>query len=65
MSNVEVVREDVADDRRRGAQDYPVVTDRNLKGYQPQRDSAGRRLFDRFSVTDIGWVSSLVAEGIR
>jgi hypothetical protein len=65
-SGTTVVQEEPADDRRRGADSKPVVTDRSLKGYQPhRRDTDGRRIFDRFSITDIGWVSSKVAEGIR
>ncbi|HEY4594562.1 MAG TPA: metallophosphoesterase, partial [Thermoanaerobaculia bacterium] len=31
----------------------------------PRRDLDGRRIFDKFSITDIRWVSSLVAMGIR
>ena len=65
-SGAELVRSEPADDRRRGENDVPVVTDLSLKDYQPQRDPAnGRRLFNRFSITDVGWVSSKVAEGIR
>jgi hypothetical protein len=65
-SGAELVQAESADDRRRGANDYPVVTDLSLKDYQPQRDqSDGRRFFDRFSISDVGWVSSKVAEGLR
>lgn len=39
---------------RRGSPTTPVVAERRL-----------RRVFNKFSVTDIGWVSSLVAMGIR
>ena len=65
-SSAELVRAEPADDRRRGEDDRPVVTDLSLKDHDPQRDPEdGRRVFDRFSITDIGWVSSKVAEGIR
>ena len=65
-SGAEIVRAEAADDRRRGEGDYPVVTDLSLKDYQPQRDEAdGRRFFNRFSISDVRWVSSKVAEGIR
>ncbi|CUX71680.1 MULTISPECIES: metallophosphoesterase [Agrobacterium] len=30
----------------------------------PARDRRSRRVFDKFSVTDIGWISSLVATGV-
>jgi hypothetical protein len=53
------------DDRRRGPGDDVAVTDRALASLPPGRQLDGRRLFDRFSVTDIGWVSSAMAMGIR
>ncbi|MBY5471521.1 hypothetical protein HFO86_15075 [Rhizobium leguminosarum] len=46
----------------RRAGDEPFVTDSEVVG---ERSSRGRRIFEKFSVTDIGWVSSLVAMGIR
>lgn len=55
---------DVSDDIRRGVNDMPIITDNNLRGYVAQRRS-DRRLFEKFSVTDPAWLSSLVAMGIR
>jgi hypothetical protein len=49
-------------DGRRGWTDVPPVTDRYLIQDRP---SPGRRIFDKFSETDIRWVSSLVAMGIQ
>jgi hypothetical protein len=54
------------DDDRRGGADEIVVTDRRLRRAPPLRRSAdGRRVFDKFSITDIRWVRAKVAEGIR
>lgn len=39
----------------------PPVTDRSLKGVAP----AAQKLFEKFSITDVGWASSLVAQGLR
>jgi len=65
-SGAELIQTEPADDRRRGDNAPPVVTDLSLKDCEPQRDPGdGRRVFDRFSITDVGWVSSKVAEGIR
>ena len=61
----DVVTEEPADDQRRGPDDEPAVTDRTLRNYQPTRDPDGRRLFDKFSVTDAGWIASAVAMGVR
>lgn len=48
---------------RRG-DDGPAVTDRSLAG-SPRRDLGDdRRIFDKFSITDPGWVCSKLAEGI-
>ena len=52
-------------DDRRGDGEEVAVTDRSLPGVRPTRAPDGRRLFDKFSITDAGWVSCLVAEGIR
>ncbi len=49
---------------RRG-EALPAVTNVSLPGEGLPRDAEGRRLFNRFSVTDIGWVSSAVAMGVR
>jgi 3',5'-cyclic AMP phosphodiesterase CpdA len=53
------------DDQRRGPDDAPAVTDRSLPDSPPHRTLDGRRVFDKFSITDVGWVSSLVAMGVR
>jgi hypothetical protein len=51
---------------RRGDDDEEVaVTALSLSGNEPLRDADNRRIFDKFSITDIGWVSSKFAEGIR
>lgn len=52
-------------EKRRGAGELPVASDLSLKGYQPKRGEDGRRLFDRFSVTDPGWINSALSMGIR
>jgi len=62
----EVVEAPPKDDERRGPGDDVVVTDRRLKrAPAPKRTPDGRRLFDKFSITDVRWVGSKVAEGIR
>jgi hypothetical protein len=61
----EVVTAELADDARRGSDDEPMVTNRTLRNYAPSRDPDGRRVFDKFSITDIGWVASAVAMGVR
>jgi hypothetical protein len=48
---------------RRGYVEMPIVTDRKLIGI-PTPSHGKRRVFDKFSVSDPGWVSSLVAMGI-
>src|SRR5206468_1804258 len=53
------------DDRRRGGGEDVAVTDVSLPGWQPRRDEDNRRIFDKFSITDIRWVSSLFAMGVR
>lgn len=63
-SKDKAVLEDVPDDARRGGDEVPVITDKHLPGARTRR-GAGRRLFEQFSITDIGWASSLVAMGIR
>ena len=50
---------------RRGEQGVPVVTGKHLSGAGTRRGGATRRLFEQFSITDIGWASSLVAAGVR
>jgi hypothetical protein len=61
----QVIDEEPQDDRRRGPEDDPVVTGRRLIHSEPRRDADNRRIFDAFSETDLRWVSSLVAMGIR
>jgi len=64
-SKDKVVQEEMPDVRRRGAKgDVPMITDRHLPGVTARR-SSNRRLLDQFSITDPGWVSSLVAMGVR
>lgn len=64
--------EDEEDDdgRRGGGRDQPsahavAITDRRLGDTEETVDPDGRRLFEKFSKTDVGWISSLVAEGVR
>ena len=59
-----VVDEPPGDDRR-GDSGEPVVTDRTLVDAPEPVQVGDRRLFDRFSVTDVQWVRSKIAEGIR
>ena len=54
-----------ADDRRSGGWEDVAVTDEALPGNEPARDPDGRRIFDKFSITDVRWVSSLFAMGVR
>src|SRR5262249_9048569 len=49
------------DDDRRGG-DVIMVADTSL-GQVPQRTDDGRRVFDKFSITDLRWVRSKIAEG--
>lgn len=49
---------------RRNSPEVPPVTDRTLANLSNGGGSSGRRVFDKFSITDIGWVSSLLAMGI-
>jgi hypothetical protein len=59
-----IVEQDMPDDVRRGRDEAPLITDKRLPGSASRR-AAGRRLLDPFSITDPGWVSSLVAMGVR
>ena len=59
-----VVREPPPDDRR-AADGEPVVTDLSLADAPMPVHSGDRRLFERFSVTDVQWVRVSIAEGIR
>lgn len=42
-----------------------IITDRELKDARIREAPKGRRLFDKFSITDIRWASCLFAMGIR
>jgi hypothetical protein len=59
-----VVIQDMPDDVRRSGDDVPIITDRRLPGGNACR-RGDRRLLDKFSITDPGWVSSAVAMGVR
>jgi hypothetical protein len=48
---------------RRGPEDDPV-TDRTLNAAPRRTPPPGRRLFERFSITDAQWVRSKIAEGV-
>ena len=50
------------DDDRRGGNEI-MVADTRL-GQVPQRTADGRRVFDKFSITDLRWVRSKIAEGV-
>ncbi len=55
-----------AEPGRRGEEaERPAVTDRYLLGAEPGADETGRRIGEKFSITDPGWVNSKIAEGIR
>ena len=61
----EVVENPPADDRRADATDV-IVAARHLRDVPaPVRTDDGRRLFNKFSITDARWVRSLMAEGVR
>ncbi len=50
---------------RRGAETAPTATTgRRLRGAGQEAATEGRRLFEQFSVTDPGWIDSLIAMGI-
>jgi hypothetical protein len=49
---------------RRGTTTFPIAAGRRLRGSSPMT-RRGRRIFDRFSETDPGWVSSVIAMGLR
>jgi hypothetical protein len=63
-SRDKVVHQDMSDDPRRGDGSTAIITDKRLPGGAVRR-SSDRRILDPFSITDPGWVSSLVATGIR
>ncbi len=53
------------DDGRRGGAVPPVLTGKRIKGVDDEMGPDGRRLLKPFEITDPGWVSCLVAMGIR
>jgi hypothetical protein len=59
------VTEEPPTDDRRGGGEEPVVTNRSLVDVPLAADAGDRRLFEPFSVTDVQWVRSKLAEGIR
>jgi Calcineurin-like phosphoesterase len=63
-SKAGAVQQEMPDDRRRSDSEVPIITDRRLPGGGARRGS-GRRLLDKFSITDPAWVSSLIATGVR
>jgi hypothetical protein len=63
-SNDKLVQQELPDDRRRGRNNVPIITDTRLSEWSARR-SSGRRILDKFSITDPGWVSSLIATGVR
>lgn len=48
---------------RRGAE-VATLTGKRIKGFEEETGPDGRRLFQKFEITDPGWVSCLVAMGI-
>ncbi|RSL18359.1 calcineurin-like phosphoesterase family protein [Edaphobacter aggregans] len=50
---------------RRGVMEEVAVTDQSIPGVSLTRTPAGRRIFNKFSITDPRWVSSAFASGIR
>jgi hypothetical protein len=63
-SKHEVIDAEMPDVRRGAGQAVPAVTGKRLAGAGMRRGS-DRRLLDPFSITDPGWVSSLIAMGVR
>jgi hypothetical protein len=60
----EVSEEEPADDRRDEGEDV-AITSLNLEGFDASRDDDGRRVFDKFSITDPRWLNSVFAMGVR
>src|SRR5262249_656106 len=51
---------------RRTTDDEVIVAAQHLKeAPDPRRTEDGRRVFEKFSITDVRWVRSKIAEGIR
>jgi len=56
--------EPVPDTDRRGPGQVSLVASTSLRGFAPEQKD-GRRVFNKFSVTDPEWVSSALAAGLR
>lgn len=54
-----------SDDHRRSVGDEILVTDRSLRLPPIRKPPPGRRVFNRFSITDVQWIRSKIAEGVR
>lgn len=61
----EELEAELPDDDRRGGAASVAVSERSLPGVSVRKEPDGRRLGDKFSTSDPGWVSSLFAMGIR
>jgi hypothetical protein len=62
----EVVESAPHDDTRRGPNEEVMVSSRRLRAApQPLRANDGRRIFDKFSITDPRWIRSKLSEGVR
>ena len=55
---------DASDDRRSVVVEPAAITERRISGADDDVETDGRRLFEKFSPTDPGWVDSLIAMGI-
>jgi hypothetical protein len=51
----------VKDDSTRGGA-IPTVTDQAIKNWHPKKATGGRRVFNKFSTLDAGWVACKLAE---
>jgi hypothetical protein len=64
--HAELEKKPPADDERRGGADFVAVSGLHLrKAPKPRRTDDGRRYFDKFSILDVRWAKSKLAEGIR
>lgn len=53
------------EERRRDGDSLPPAAQKSIKDFTPSRDEEGRRLFEKYSITDPGWVCSALSMGIR
>ncbi len=60
-----LVRKEAPAGERRSGKTADPVTDLSLGLKPPPAAPADRRVFEKFSITDLGWVRSKLAEGIR